>query len=99
MLESIMSKVAIVLLVVLAVGLFLGLGRYAHGQEDEGDTMGTAAGSTAARSAYGSADDERLDVIRQFRDEYLMVNPVGRAVADFYCAASPRSLGSSMTTP
>jgi hypothetical protein len=88
-LKSIMSKAVIALLVVLAAGLFLGPGGYAHGQEDEGGTTGTAAGCCAACSAYGPADDERLDVIRQFRDEYLMVNPVGRAVADFYYAASP----------
>ena len=88
-LESIMSKAAIALLAVLAVGLFLGPGGHAHGQEDGGDTTGTASDCCAACSAYGSADDERLDEIRQFRDEYLMANPVGRAVADFYYAASP----------
>jgi len=88
-LGSIMSKASIALLVVLAAGLFLGLGDSARGQEDGGDTAGTAAGCCAACSAYGSADDERLDVIRQFRDEYLMVSPVGRAVADLYYRASP----------
>ena len=84
-----MSKVSIALVTVLVLGLFHGSGGHIHGQEDEGDTTGTAAGCCAACSAYGSADEERLDVIRQFRDEYLMVNPVGRAVADLYYTASP----------
>ena len=84
-----MSKFAISLLVVLAAGLLFGPGGHAHAQEDGGDTTGTASDCCAACSAYGSADDERLDAIRQFRDEYLMTNPVGRAVAELYYEASP----------
>ena len=83
-----MSKVSIVLLAVLVLGLLLGIGGSARGQEDGGE-VGTTAGCCAACSAYGSADDERLDAIRQFRDEYLMTNPVGRAVAELYYEASP----------
>jgi len=38
----------------------------------------------ALASAYDGADNDRLDIIREFRDEYLATNPVGRGVAVMY---------------
>jgi hypothetical protein len=35
-------------------------------------------------AAYDSNDDDNLNVIRQFRDEYLMTNPVGCGVVVLY---------------
>ena len=51
--ESIMSESSIALLRVLAVGLFLGLGGYARGQDD-GDGTGTMTGCCAGRSGNDS---------------------------------------------
>jgi hypothetical protein len=80
-----MRKAAIGLAVVLA--LVVGCGGLTQAQDDV-ETTG-AADCCAACSAYGSADDGRLNVIRQFRDEYLMANPAGRAAADLYYEISP----------
>jgi hypothetical protein len=40
-------------------------------------------------AAYGSPMAEELEILREFRDEYLMTNPVGRAFVDFYYSVSP----------
>jgi hypothetical protein len=42
------------------------------------------AGCCAVASAYASTDDARLNVIREFRDSYLLTNPLGRGVAALY---------------
>lgn len=42
-----------------------------------------------ATAAFGSYLDPHVNVLRQFRDEYLLTNAAGRAFVDFYYAVSP----------
>ena len=77
-----MRKLAIILATLLAVVVILSVIGYGYAQEDGGTTSGGSC--CAAASAYDATDDGDLDVIRQFRDEYLMASPVGRGVAALY---------------
>jgi hypothetical protein len=76
-------RLAIILTALAVVAFILGVIGYGYAQDGEGDTSGTS-GCCAAASAYDSSDEGNLDIIRQFRDEYLMTNPVGRGVAALY---------------
>jgi hypothetical protein len=42
-----------------------------------------------ATAAYGTPMAEEIQVLREFRDEYMLTNPVGQALVDFYYRASP----------
>ena len=42
-----------------------------------------------ATAAYGTALHEDIDVLRDFRDEYLMTNPLGRTLVKTYYETSP----------
>jgi len=42
-----------------------------------------------ATAAYGSYLDSHVDVLREFRDSYLMKNPVGRGLVTVYYRLSP----------
>jgi len=42
-----------------------------------------------ATAAYGTALHGDIDVLRDFRDEYLMPNPAGRAFVKIYYNTSP----------
>lgn len=42
-----------------------------------------------ATAAYGSPMAEEIEILRQFRDEYLLTNPLGRALVDLYYSISP----------
>jgi hypothetical protein len=42
-----------------------------------------------ATAAYGTPAAEEIDILRQFRDEFLLDNPPGRAFVDFYYQFSP----------
>jgi hypothetical protein len=42
-----------------------------------------------ATAAYGTPMHEDIDVLRDFRDEYLMSNPPGRAMVKIYYTTSP----------
>ena len=42
-----------------------------------------------ATAAYGTPLHEDIDVLRDFRDEYLMTNPVGQAMVKIYYSTSP----------
>jgi hypothetical protein len=42
-----------------------------------------------ATATYGTPLDENIDVLRDFRDEVLMTNPVGEAFVSTYYATSP----------
>ena len=42
-----------------------------------------------ATAAYGTPLHEDIDVLRDFRDEYLMTNPIGRTFVGIYYKTSP----------
>jgi polyhydroxybutyrate depolymerase len=42
-----------------------------------------------ATAAYGTPMAGQIRILREFRDEYLLTNPVGRALVDFYYKVSP----------
>jgi uncharacterized delta-60 repeat protein len=42
-----------------------------------------------ATAAYGSSIDPHVNVLREFRDRFLLNDPVGRALVDFYYEDSP----------
>jgi alpha-tubulin suppressor-like RCC1 family protein len=47
-------------------------------------------GCFIATTAYGTTMAEEIQVLRQFRDEYLLSNPLGRSVVDLYYRVSPQ---------
>ncbi len=42
-----------------------------------------------ATAAYGSPMAEEIQILREFRDAYLITNPVGKALVDLYYRVSP----------
>jgi hypothetical protein len=46
-------------------------------------------GCFIATAAYGTPMAEELGILRQFRDDYLLTNPVGEALVDVYYRVSP----------
>jgi hypothetical protein len=42
-----------------------------------------------ATAAYGTPMAEEIQILRQFRDVYLLTNPLGQALVDVYCTVSP----------
>ena len=42
-----------------------------------------------ATAAYSTPMAEEIQILREFRDEYLLTNPLGRALVDFYYKVSP----------
>jgi len=51
--------------------------------------FGGAGGCFIATAAYGTPMAEEIQILREFRDEYLVPNPVGKALVDFYYKVSP----------
>jgi len=79
-----MRKSAILLTALLTVAFIIGVIGYGYTQETPAPEGGGTSSCCACASAYASTDDGRLNVIRQFRDRYLMTNPVGRGLAALY---------------
>jgi hypothetical protein len=42
-----------------------------------------------ATAAYGTPMTEEIEILRRFRDEYLLTNPVGKGLVEFYYEISP----------
>jgi hypothetical protein len=42
-----------------------------------------------ATAAYGTPMAEEIQILREFRDEYLLTSPVGQAIVDLYYRVSP----------
>ena len=42
-----------------------------------------------ATAAYGTTMEEEVQILREFRDRYLLINPIGRALTDIYYRVSP----------
>jgi len=42
-----------------------------------------------ATAAYGTPMAEEIQILREFRDEYLLTSPVGQTLVDFYYRVSP----------
>jgi len=42
-----------------------------------------------ATAAYGTPMAEEIEILREFRDEYLLTNPLGKALVEFYYRVSP----------
>jgi len=42
-----------------------------------------------ATAAYGTPMAEEIGILREFRDEYLLTNPLGKALVEFYYRVSP----------
>lgn len=49
----------------------------------------TKARCFIATAAYGTAMAEEIQVLREFRDAYLLTNPIGQAFVEFYYRTSP----------
>jgi hypothetical protein len=50
---------------------------------------GAGGGCFIATAAYGTPMAAEVQILREFRDEYLLTNPVGQAFVDFYYKISP----------
>lgn len=79
-----MRRLAIVLIALLAAAFIFSIIGYVYAQESTPQGGSGTAGCCVFASAYTGTDDSNLNIIRQFRDRYLMTNPVGRGVAALY---------------
>ena len=48
-----------------------------------------SGGCFIATAAYGTPMAEEIEILREFRNKYLLTNPVGQTLVDFYYKVSP----------
>jgi len=53
------------------------------------DFQQTSSPCCTATAAYGTPMAKELGILRQFRDEYLLTNPMGETLAEIYYSVSP----------
>lgn len=58
-------------------------------QDQNGWLFSSSSECFIATAAYGTPLHEDIDVLRDFRDEYLMTNPIGRTFVKIYYSTSP----------
>jgi hypothetical protein len=56
-----------------------------------GDEFMPQSGCFIATAAYGTPMVEEIQILREFRDKYLMTNSVGKGLVEFYYRVSPPS--------
>lgn len=59
------------------------------GGDDSGKETGKGGGCFIATAAYGTPSHIHLDILRDFRDKYLMSNKIGRILVKIYYTFSP----------
>jgi alpha-tubulin suppressor-like RCC1 family protein len=52
-------------------------------------TIPPGSGCFIATAAYGTPMAEEIDILRRFRDEYLLTNPLGQGLVNIYYKVSP----------
>jgi len=55
----------------------------------EGEEEPSGGGCFIATAAYGTPMAEEIEILREFRDEYVLTNPLGQALVDLYYKVSP----------
>ena len=60
-----------------------------HGNYAITATFSCVTSCFIATAAYGTPMAKEIEILREFRDKYLMTNPVGKGLVEFYYRVSP----------